>query len=293
MHRCVLAFTLAALLASSPSTLAQSTVRVTDDLGNAVVLPGPASRIISLAPHLTEVLFSLGVGDRVVGTVRFSDYPEAARSIPVLGDAFTVNIESMLSLRPDLIVAWETGGTSRVVAKLVALGIPVYRNEARDLAGIAASALALSSLVGKEAMGRRLSQSFLDRIAALRADHQPADVSVFFQISDQSLYTVSDRHLIGQALAVCGVKNVFGTSEIAVPVVSMESVLELNPDVIVISQPVGGESPWKRKWAETGGFTGRITTIDPNLISRPSLRMADGIESLCGLVRVGLVPVVP
>lgn len=273
------------LTATGWPVAAQTPIRVTDDLGNSVVLGLPATRIISLAPHLTELLFSLGAGERIVGTVRFSDYPDAARDIPVLGDAFTVNIESILTRRPDLVVAWETGGTSRVVAKLVELGIPVYRNEARDIAGIARSTMALSRLVGDAALGDRLSARFLGRIEALRGRYQPSDVTVFFQISDQSLYTVSDRHLIGQALSVCGVRNVFGLSEIPVPVVSMESVLDANPDVIVISQPPGVESPWIGKWAEIGGLTGRIMTIDPNLISRPSLRMADGIESLCSLVR--------
>ena len=264
----------------------QIQVQVLDDTNTSVVLDAPAQRIVSLAPHLTELLFSIGAGSRIVGTVRFSDFPDAAKEIPVLGDAFTINIESIVALQPDLVVAWRTGGTSNVVEKLRQLGIAVYVNEANDIESIAESAYMLSLLVGQEETGKILQNHFLQQLEMLKAGNVDTDRKVFFQISDQSLYTVNDDHLIGQAISVCGVRNVYGTSEIPVPIVSRESVLAANPDVIVISQPAKGtESPWVEKWSEFEGFEDRIRLINPALISRPSLRMVQGISELCRLVR--------
>ena len=275
----------------SQIALVQARVQIVDDIGTEIVLEQPAMRIVSLAPHLTELLFSIGVGDRIIGTVRFSDYPPAALDIPVLGDAFTMNIESIAALKPDMVVAWQTGGTATVVEKLRQLGINVFINEASDLASIAASTHKLSILVGRETEGKKLQESFLARLDALDRSRQSAAIAghdairVFFQISDQGLYTVNDKHLIGQAMSVCGVQNIYGESMIPVPIVSKESVLSANPDVIVISQPLTNvESPWVEKWSEIPGFGSKIRLIDPALISRPSLRMVQGIEELCRLV---------
>ncbi len=267
-------------------SVAQAQIQVVDDTDMPVVLAHPAQRIVSLAPHLTELLFSIGVGARIVGTVRFSDYPAAARAIPVLGDAFTVNIESIIAREPDLVVAWHTGGTTKIIEKLRGLGVAVYVNEAGDLPSIATSTQKLSVLVGRSERGEALKQQFTRQLQALRTRNRQAPTRVFFQISDQGLYTVNDTHLIGQAMSVCGVENVFGSSVVPVPIVSKESVLAASPDVIVISQPTAEVvSPWVKKWSEIEDFGVKIRQIDPALISRPSLRMIDGIDALCRITR--------
>lgn len=267
------------------SSLCGAEIRVIDDTGNAVTLAGPAKRIVSLAPHLTELLFSLHVGSRVVGTVRFSDYPEAAKSIPVLGDAFAISLESIVSSEPELVVAWQTGGANNIIERLRTLGIPVYVNEALDLKSIARSIKSLAVLVGKAGYGETLALKFEDEISRLQEVYAGTDKKVFFQISDQSLFTINDSHLIGQAISVCGVQNIFGDSPIPVPIVSKEGVLAADPEIIVISQPIDSErSPWIEKWSEIEGYADRIRLIDPGLISRPSLRMSKGIKELCSLV---------
>ena len=268
------------------SSFCSAEIRVIDDTGNAVTLAGPAKRIVSLAPHLTELLFSLNVGSRVVGTVRFSDFPEAAKSIPVLGDAFAISLESIVSSEPELVVAWHTGGANNIIERLRTLGIPVYVNEATDLQSIARSIRALAVLVGRKEYGETLALKFSDEISRLKDVYAGTNKKVFFQISDQSLFTINDSHLIGQAMSVCGVQNIFGDSPIPVPIVSKEGVLAANPEIIVISQPIDSErSPWIEKWSEIEGFVDRIRLIDPALISRPSLRMSKGVKELCNLVR--------
>jgi|MDTC01.3.fsa_nt_gb iron complex transport system substrate-binding protein len=275
-------FTLLLMLASeSPAE-----ILVRDDLQNIVQLEAPAGRIISLAPHLTELLFSLEVGEQIVGTSRYSDYPPAASQIQVIGDAFSVNVETVVNLKPDVIFAWSTGGANRAIESLRKLGYAIYLNEAKTFQGIGKTLVAMSKLVGKERQGLELEGQFQNRIEGIReANAGFPSPRVFFQISDQGLYTVNGQHLIGQAINICNGENVFAEQTIAVPLVSKESIVAADPDVIVISKPhPESVSPWEKRWNSYAGYGAKLRWIDPGLISRPSLRMLDGIEQLCGLI---------
>jgi iron complex transport system substrate-binding protein len=257
-------------------------IRVVDDSGTAVVLAEPAGKIVSLSPHLTELLFSLGVGDRIEATVDFSDYPEAALKIPRLGNAFSVSVEAVIEQSPDLIVAWMTGGNHRTFEQLRALGYPVFVNEASSLVDIAAAVQQLGVLVGKPRRGRELAEDFKVGLERLKQSNRDANSpKVFFQISDAQLYTVNSQHLIGQAIEICGAENIFSDVEFFVPMVSYESVVERNPDFLVVSSPYPEyKSVWNERW-ENLGWSGRVRTIDASLITRPSLRMLEGIKVLC------------
>jgi iron complex transport system substrate-binding protein len=257
-------------------------ITVVDDSGTTVVLAEPAGKIVSLSPHLTELLFSLGVGDRIEATVDFSDYPEAALNIPRLGNAFSVSVEAVIEQSPDLIVAWMTGGNHRTFEQLRALGYPVFVNEASSLVGIAVAVQQLGILVGKPERGLELAENFRVDLERLRQSSSGAgSPKVFFQISDAQLYTVNSQHLIGQAIEVCGAENIFSDVEFFVPMVSYESVVERNPDVLVVSSPYPGyKSAWDDRWNDLG-WGGRVRTIDASLITRPSLRMLEGIKMLC------------
>ena len=157
-------FTLLLMLASeSPAE-----ILVRDDLQNIVQLEAPAGRIISLAPHLTELLFSLEVGEQIVGTSRYSDYPPAASQIQVIGDAFSVNVETVVNLKPDVIFAWSTGGANRAIESLRKLGYAIYLNEAKTFQGIGKTLVAMSKLVGKERQGLELEGQFQNRIEGIR-----------------------------------------------------------------------------------------------------------------------------
>ena len=257
-------------------------ITVVDDSGTTVVLAEPAGKIVSLSPHLTELLFSLGVGDRIEATVDFSDYPEAALNIPRLGNAFSVSVEAVIEQSPDLIVAWMTGGNHRTFEQLRALGYPVFVNEASSLVGIAVAVQQLGILVGKPERGLELAENFRVDLERLRQSSSGAgSPKVFFQISDAQLYTVNSQHLIGQAIEVCGAENIFSDVEFFVPMVSYESVVERNPDVLVVSSPYPGyKSAWDDRCNDLG-WGGRVRTIDASLITRPSLRMLEGIKMLC------------
>jgi iron complex transport system substrate-binding protein len=281
---------IAVLLCALVSEAAWSSeLAVVDDLGRAVQLPTEPQRIISLAPHLTEMLFALGVGERIVATVAHSDFPPAAEQIPRLGDAFTLSVEAVVAVEPDLVVAWSTGGNQRTLQQLSELGYAIYQNEAATLNDIAVTLERLGALVGRPDTGIQLAADFR---ASLRAQRGSAgeSVSVFFQISDNQLYTVNDQHLIGQAIQVCGAANVFGQLDLPVPMVSMESVIDADPDVILVSSPVPGfRSRWEDEWTRLG-WAGRTLYIDASLITRPGPRMLDGIKFLCESLNSGRQP---
>tara|TARA_B110000240_G_scaffold31755_1_gene34096 strand:- start:8260 stop:9162 length:903 start_codon:yes stop_codon:yes gene_type:complete len=262
---------------------ASAEIRVIDDLGEEVVLLKPARRVISLAPHITELIYSLGAEKQIVGTVKYSDYPPKASTLPRIGDAFSLNIESVLALKPDLIIAWHTGGNNRPIERLRSLGLPVYTNEAKSLAGIGEAIIDIAALLGKNERGFALQQEFVTALENSRVVKKSSPV-IFFQISDQELYTVSSEHLIGQAINHCGGKNLFSDISPNVSQVNQEMILANQPDVIVVTQRPGSESAWVKTWR---GFTGtqyQVDTIDPDLISRPSLRMLDGIKAICEIV---------
>ena len=262
---------------------ASAEIRVIDDLGEEVVLLKPARRVISLAPHITELIYSLGAEKQIVGTVKYSDYPPEASTLPRIGDAFSLNIESVLALKPDLIIAWHTGGNNRPIERLRSLGLPVYTNEAKSLAGIGEAIIDIAALLGKNERGFALQQEFVTALENSRVVKKSSPV-IFFQISDQELYTVSSEHLIGQAINHCGGKNLFSDISPNVSQVNQEMILANQPDVIVVTQRPGSESAWVKTWR---GFTGtqyQVNTIDPDLISRPSLRMLDGIKAICEIV---------
>lgn len=271
---------------------ASERLEVVDDLGNQVMLESPAVRIVSLAPHLTEILFELGVGDNVIATVSYADFPEEAKLIPRVGDAFSVNVEQLVAMQPDIIFAWESGGVNKALKRLENLGFTIFRNEAPSLAGIANTIEEIAVLVGKADTGQRLSNRYrarLTQLAQFPAKSESIDmdaIRVFFQISDQDLYTVSGQHLIGQAINLCGGVNLFDSVPISVPLANLESVLRGQPDIIFITRvPESPVSPWESRWGKLIGNNARVFPIDPNLISRPSLRMLDGVEVMCGAIR--------
>jgi iron complex transport system substrate-binding protein len=258
-------------------------IQVEDDLGHTVLLPAPAVRIISLSPHLTEMMFTLEVGDHLVGTGRYSNYPEAAIDIPRVGDAFAVNIEAIVALQPDLILAWHTGGVNKGVNRLRKLGYPIYVNESPTLASIGVTLEKLGRLTGSP-KADTIADAYAVQLAQLQ---QSYDVSprVFFQISDIDLYSVSDQHLIGQAITHCGGRNVFSDLPVNVTQVSQEAVIRENPDVLMYTQVPGNpENPWVERWRSFAALTGRLVPIDPNLISRPSFRMLAGIREVCAAI---------
>ena len=283
--RAFLRCTLVALLALG-GVAAAAELRLTDDAGRSVILKQPAQRIISLAPHMTELLFAAGAGARVVGTVEYSNYPRAAQAIARIGDSAQLDLERIVALQPDLVVVWQNGNAQRQLEKLLQLGIPVFYNEPRRLSDIARAIEQLGLLAGTQATALPAARAFLARTAELRRRYAGrAQVSVFFQIWDRPLLTVSGEHLVSDVIRLCGGENVFAGLKLLTPEISTEAVLAADPEAIggvsAEAGQAGNLDAWKQ-WPRLRAVArGNLFVVDSDIISRNTPRILDGAEQLC------------
>lgn len=277
------AFCLIALLAAAP-VLAGIAVR--DDDGRTLRLARPAQRIVSLSPDATENLFAIGAGARVVGTVDYSNFPKAALAIPRIGSYERIDLEAVVALKPDLVIAWKTGNSASQVARLAAVGLPVFVTQPNRVDDVPANLERLGELTGLQGAARELAERFRGRVAALRARHADRPpVAAFYQVWNQPLMTVGGQQVISDALRLCGGENVFAALKPMAAAVTVEAVLSADPEAIVASG-MGEERPewldeWRRWPSMTAVARNNLFFVPPDHLQRHTPRLADGIERLC------------
>lgn len=286
--RALAGVTAALLLASAvpPAPAAAAPVTVVDDAGRRVTVAQPARRVISMAPHATELLFAAGGGARVVGVMNYSDYPEAAKKIPLVGSNSQIDMERVLSLKPDLIVVWHTGNTARQIAQIESLGIPVFHSEPRRLAQVADNIERLGRLLGTGPAAQAAAGTYRAKLAGLEARYgRRSPVTVFYQIWDQPLYTLNDEQIASDAVRVCGGRNVFGKLKVVAPEVGLEAVLAADPEAILAGKRHDPANPGLKLWAPYRNMTavkrGNLLTVEGELLTRPGPRAVDGAALLC------------
>lgn len=279
------------LLACLPAGAA---VEAKDDRGQIVRLARPATRIVSLSPHATELLFAAGAGGHVVGTVEYSDYPEAARRIPRVGDNRVLDLERLVALKPDLIVLWWHGNSDRQIEAVRGLGIALFHSEPRDLEGIATSLERLGALAGTEDSARAAAADFRRDVAGLaeRYSRRPP-VTVFYQVWDHPLMTLNGSHLVSKVITLCGGRNVFAELEPLVPTLSREDVLARNPEAFVTAaagataagQAHGPKSDAYAQWRDFPRLQavarGNLFAVNGDWLNRATPRIALGARQLC------------
>jgi iron complex transport system substrate-binding protein len=263
---------------------AQAALSVKDDDGNTVTLQKPAQRVISLAPHVTELLFAAGGGSHVVGVVAYSDFPEEAKAVPQVGSNRELDLERIMALKPDLVVVWRHGSSERQIDMVRKLGVPLFHSEPRKLEDIPASLLKLGQLMGTEDAAGVVAARLNRQLAELRSRYarRPA-VRSFYQVWDKPLYTLNGEHIVSDALRLCGGENIFAKLPVTAPVVSVEGVLQENPEAIFATaeKNYGGVSLWKPYGTLTAVRNGNLFTIDGNLLNRAGPRMIAGAAMLC------------
>jgi len=274
---------LVAVALAAVSAPAAAQITVTDDLGRTVTLPAPAARIVSLAPHITENLFSAGAGARVVAVVDHSDYPPAARAIPSLGNYAQFSLEALIALKPDLVVAWRTVKSGELLDRIERLGITVYYSEPRDFDGIISNIEELARLAGTMlAIDPGRLRAELARLRARYAGAAP--LTVFYQIWREPLMTLGGGHFISRVLEVCGARNLFEASSIMAPRVGIEAVVRADPDIIIASGGRGAFALW-RKWRSMRAVArGGLVTVDADVMHRHTARMIMGIGEVCARI---------
>jgi len=264
-------------------------VTVSDDRGQPITLPAAAERIVSLAPHVTELLFAVGAGAQIVGVSEYSDYPAAAKTLPRIASAGAIDYETVVGLRPDLIVAWLSGNGRAGVERLEALGLTVFATEPRNIASISRALRALGTVSGHAVQGERVAARFETQIGVLRERYAgKRDVSVFYEISARPLMTLNGAHMFTDVLRVCGGVNVFSDLRTLVSTVTTEAVLHRDAEVIMISSTIPNVEATKAAWATLpemeAARRGQIYIVDSDLLNRQTVRLADGAAMLCALL---------
>ena len=272
------------LLAALAAGQVQAAVTVKDDDGNTITLQKPARRVISLAPHVTELLFAAGGGSHVVGVVSYSDFPEEAKKIPQIGSNREVDLERIMALKPDLIVVWRHGSSERQIDMVRKLGVPLYHSEPVKLEDIPESLARLGQLMGTEKVANPAAAELRRQLAGLRSRYASRPtVRTFYQVWDKPLYTLSGKHIVSDALRLCGGENIFAKLSVTAPVVSVEGVLQENPEAIFATaeKNYGGVNMWKPYGTLLAVRNDNLFTIDGNLLNRSGPRMIPGAAVLC------------
>ena len=265
---------------------ATAAVEVVDDLARTVRLEQAARRIVALSPHVTELLFAAGAGDRVVAVSDYSDWPPAARELPRVGGGAGLNLEAIVALRPDLVVAWASGNARSTLERLERFGIPVFYSEPPDIDGIARNLLALGRLAGTGRRASDAARAFREGVAELRARYAGRrPVTAFYQIWEQPLMTVNDRHMISHWLRLCGARNIFADLPELAASVDLEAVLEVDPEVLLAGRHPGKATDWTARWRQWPRLravrSGHLYTLPAETFERQTPRALEAARELC------------
>lgn len=274
--RRVLALALALAAGHAPAAIV-----VPDERGTAVSLAAPARRIVTLAPHLAEIAFAVGAGDRVVGVSSFSDFPPEAKRLPVVFDWGRVDYERVLALRPDVVLAWRSGTPALQVERLEHLGLKVVVTEVHRFADVAALMREVGRIAGTEAPAETAARSFERELAALRARYAGRPpVAVFLEIWHAPMITINGRHVFSEAIEMCGGRNVFAAARTVTPLVSREQLLGARPEVVVTGSRAERDA-WHDLESVPAVRANRVYAVDANDLHRPGPRLLDGARELC------------
>ena len=281
-------FNILILLFISSSCFAD--ISVTDDLGNVVKLNFPAKRIVSLSPGTTELVFSAGGGQYVKGVVSYSDFPEAAKLIPQVGSYNAVDLEKIASLKPDLVVAWGSGNPPLQIQKLKKIGLTVFISEPREFSDIPATIKKLGILMGTEEIAEKKIDDFNSRFSQLteRYTGKYKQKSVFIQIWNKPVMSISGEHLISKIIKNCNGVNIFENYPQLTLTPSIETIIAKNPDYIIASRQGELGDKWLKRWEQWKFLTSvknhQLITANPDNLVRHTPRILDGMAEVCALI---------
>ena len=261
-------------------------INIPDAAGKTFSLPRAAQRVVSLAPHITELVYAVGAGDKLVGVVSFSNYPEQALQLPQVGNYKKFDPESILKLQPDLILAWQSGNPKPEIERLQKMGIPIYLDEPRALEEIAISMEHYGALLGKSEQAQQSATQFRQEFARLRKQYQArSKVRVFYQVWHEPMITLNGEHLISDVINGCGGENIFSDASALAPRVGVEAVLQRKPQVILTGtvdlKHTDSLDSWK-KWQQLPAVKNQhLYYVFADHISRHTPRILLGMQKIC------------
>jgi len=260
-------------------------LELADDRGVAVRMPAAAARIVTLAPHLAELVYAAGAGPKLAGVARFSDFPPDARALPEVGDAARVDAERILALKPDLVLAWKSGNQAADITRLEDLGVTVFVTEPTRLADIPRLIRAVGTLAGSADSAVDAAAAFEQAVAGLRHRHATRPpVRVFYEIWHRPLITVNGKHFISDVIALCGGVNVFDRAPLLTPTVSLEAVLAAHPEAIIGGSSAASAADFVAQWRAEPVAALRaipVAFVPADAIQRAGPRLAAGASTIC------------
>jgi len=267
--------------------VADAPFTLTDDRGRSVRLNHFARRIISLSPNITELVFAAGAGDKLVGVSSYSDYPDVAKSIPGIGDSSSLDLERIVALKPDLVIAWNSGNKVADIDKLERLGLTVFITEATKLEDIPRLLRKIGKLAGTLAIAELAASAFEAELRKIKQRYRSRQqVEVLYLIWHRPLMTVSDNHIISDIINICGGINVFAAAPSLTLVISAESILGADPQIIISSMPLvspetGRRELWQRFPHIRAVRNNHLFFVHPDLIHRQTPRMLQAAKTVC------------
>ena len=272
---------LAVLISGVMSTARSSETGINE----APALPAPAERIITLAPHLAELVFLAGAGDRLIATVEYSNFPAEVTDLPRIGDAFRFDLEQIMALKPDLVIAWDSGNPAAALNAMEDLGLHVWRTEVSTLPDMSILLQAIGEVTEQQTSANAAVSALEKRIDHLRTQYSDAaNISYFYQVAERPLYTVSSKHLISHGLAICGAENVFADLTTLAPQISPEAVISANPDVLIAGRLDNSDQPLAHwlSWSQLKAVKKEALIYLPaDKINRATPRLLDAVQDAC------------
>lgn len=265
---------------------ADTSVSASDAEGRIVTLSKPAQRIVALAPHIVENLFSVGAGERIVAAVQYSDYPAAAAALPRVGGVAGISLESIVALQPDLVVVWGSGSPLSLRQGLRDLGIDYFVDEIRSIAELKLSLRALAKLTGNSPKAEKLLENLSEQLEQMTSRAAQAlwePPGVFLQVWDQPLQSIGGAHLLNEVIERCGGRSITAGISGLAPRISLESVLAADPGLIIVESAAQGRH-WQAYPRLTAVKYQRIVSVDPDLLHRPTLRLLAGMQKVCAAI---------
>ncbi|KGY13732.1 Vitamin B12-binding protein [Vibrio tubiashii] len=244
----------------------------------------PVERVVSLAPHATELAFAAGLGDKLVAVSERSDYPEQTKHIEKVANYQGIKIERIIALQPDLVIAWPSGNPSGEIDKLKQFGLNIYYTQTHSLIDIANNIEQLSKYAENPRIGKQNAQEFRQGLAKLKSRYDTeSKVSYFYQLSEQPIITLAQDKWPSEVFSFCGGENIFANSAAPYPQVGKEQVIIRNPDVIFTSEHAIMNSNMWAEWADqlTAVKDKNVWSLTSDWINRPTPRTLMAIQQVC------------
>ena len=244
----------------------------------------PAQRVISLAPHATEIAYAAGLGDKLIAVSEMSDYPEQANKLEKVSNYQGIKLERIIALRPDLVIAWPSGNPAKELEKLAQFDVPIYYSTSSSLMDIANNIEQLSQYSENPQIGQKAADDFRTQLKVLQDKYNTEDkVRYFYQLSEKPIITVAGKNWPSEVFSFCGGENIFSSAGSPYPQVSIEQIITRQPDVIFTSRhAMSSDGMWSEWKNEVPALKdGHIWSLNADWINRPTPRTLNAITEVC------------